>query len=967
MNALTPGKKLTQYRLQVWNMESGLPDNNVLAIRQTRDGYLWIGTQDGLVRFDGFNFQLFNKENVVQLKDNQIRALYEDKHGALWIGTSSGGLVCYNDGEFTAYPIEKYKSLYKIKAISGDRWGNLWVGSYTDGLSCLKGNTLTTYTTRQGLPHNQINAITKDSHNDLWITTAGGIVKLIGPGTFQICVKSQHATFNMLASLYKEDRKEFWIGTADNFLFRFQNGQLESYQEKAGIPYATIPCLFEDRTRDLWIGTDGGGLIRMENGVFSSLSVRNGLAADYVSCVYEDREGSLWVGTLDGGLHQLRDSNFTIYTSREGLSDDYIECVYPDREGHLWIGTKVGLNRFKLKGQESSSPDDTISPLCEGLLKDLKCLYEDPAGYLWIGTWGGLYRYKNGKLTSLTQKNGLSDLKINCIYGDREGNTWIGTQEVLIRYTPTGKCDTYTTLDGLSSNFIQFIFEDRQGNLWVGTNRGLSVLKDGRTYRWAKTSMGSYSFHCAYEDKQGTLWFGTDKGLLRLTTQKKTCMYHIQHGLIENGIHAILEDDCGYLWLAGKNGISRISKNELEDFSMGKIRVLHPDRFNEKDGMKSRWCTGSSCKTPDGRLWFSTSLGVTMIDPNHIKINRIPPSLAIEKFIVDGAPVNIQRFCGGQRGAVFSKRAPLELSPGKKRFEFYYTGISFINPKKIRFKVKLEGYDKDWVEMGSLRNTTYTSLSPGNYIFKVIACNSDGVWNRAGLPLSFYLRPYFYQTPWFYVLVVFMVFFSAFFFYRFRVQLLRVRARELELMVEERTIELAAKNEELSRLSNLDPLTGIANRRRFMEYLTEEWQRQMRRAGTIAMMMIDVDFFKKYNDTYGHQAGDDCLKKTAEVIASAARRPGDLAARYGGEEFVVVLSDASQEGASQVAENIRVGVEALQIPHSSSTGGVVTISLGLAVAVPRQGERMEDLISLADQALYMAKKGGRNRVHGDGS
>ncbi|MGE5342563.1 MAG: two-component regulator propeller domain-containing protein [Candidatus Omnitrophota bacterium] len=808
LNALESGKKLTQYRLQVWNMESGLPDNNVLAVRQTRDGYLWIGTQDGLVRFDGFNFQLYTKENVAQLKDNQIRALYEDENGCLWIGTSSGGLTRYNDGAFENYPVETFKSLFKIKAIAGDRWGNVWIGSYTEGLSCFSRGKLTTYTTKHGLPHNQVNAISRDQQGDLWMTTAGGIVKLVKPGTFRLWVKPESTKVNMLAALYKEEKKELWIGTADRFLFCSRNGKSDAYGENAGIPCPTIPCLFEDRSRNLWIGTDGGGLTRMENGVFSTLSVRDGLAAGYVSCICEDREGSLWVGTLDGGLHQLRNSNFTIYTSREGLSDNFIQCVLQDRIGNLWIGTMNGLNRLKLNGETRGTGSvASISAMNQGPLTNnsVVCLHEDPGGSLWIGTWGGLYRFNNGRLTVWTPKDGLCDNRINCIGGDRNGDIWVGTQGGLSRYNPaTGKFWTYTTRDGLSSNIIRFVFEDRHGSIRIGTNHGLNVLNDEKITpnpsSFGIFGNGNYFFHTAYEDQEGTLWFGTDSGLLRYTPKDDIYLYNIQSGLIENGVHTILEDDCGYLWLAGKNGISRIRKRELTDLALGRIRKLHPDRFNEKDGMNSRWCEGISCKSRDGRLWFPTSLGLTMIDPNHIKTNKTPPSLLIEKMIVDGDPVHIQqtqRFFGRERRAAFSKRAPLELAPGKKRFEFYYTALSFINPKKIRFKIKLDGYDKGWVDMDNLRNTTYTSLSPGLYTFKVIACNSDGVWNQTGASLSFYLRPYFYQTPWFYLAVVMVIFLAVFFFHHFRLRQLRARKEELGTLVDIRTRDLQKRTLEL--------------------------------------------------------------------------------------------------------------------------------------------------------------------------
>jgi signal transduction histidine kinase/DNA-binding response OmpR family regulator len=295
-------------------------------------------------------------------------------------------------------------------------------------------------------------------------------------------------------------------------------------------------------------------------------------------------------------------------------------------------------------------------------------------------------------------------------------------------------------------------------------------------------------FRCAYEDKNGVLWLGTHSGLIRLKEEKDT-RYTVQCGLIEDYVYSILEDENEYLWLAGRNGISRVSKKELEDFAKGKVHRFQPDWYNDKDGMKSRWCTGIGCKTRDGRFWFPTSIGVSTIDPNHIKINTLAPSVIIEKFMVDDEPVYID--------TKKSEKNPLQLGPGKKRLKFYYTGVSFINPRKIRYKIKLVGCDNDWIDMGNVRSTTYNALSPGLYTFKVIAANADGVWNREGASFSFYLRPYFYQTAWFYLLIILFAVLSVFIFYRLRVRQLKKRGKELAELVELRTRDLQERNLEL--------------------------------------------------------------------------------------------------------------------------------------------------------------------------
>jgi len=316
--SLDPDKRVTQYSVNIWNMSGGLPANSVYAILQTGDGFLWIGTQNGLVRFDGLDFRVYNAEREPALKSNVIRALYEDRDGSLWIGTASGGLTRHRQEQFTSYPITIYKALDNLRAINQDRWGNLWVGSLSQGLTCINSKSLnlsssgklelTTYTARDGLPHNQVRFISRDSSGDLWVTTTTGIVKVEKPGVFREYASQDRLPYIKTACLYEPAERNLWIGTGDKGLYRLTgsvDGTFTPYGTKAGLPHPTVTCLYRDRMKNTWIGTDGGGLTRMRNGEFSTLPGGDLLADGYVYSIYEDREGSLWVGTIDGGLHQL--------------------------------------------------------------------------------------------------------------------------------------------------------------------------------------------------------------------------------------------------------------------------------------------------------------------------------------------------------------------------------------------------------------------------------------------------------------------------------------------------------------------------------------------------------------------------------------------------------------------------------------------------------------------------------------
>jgi signal transduction histidine kinase/ligand-binding sensor domain-containing protein/CheY-like chemotaxis protein len=788
LNALDPNKAVTQYSVQVWDMEDGLPGNSVQAIRQTRDGYLWLGTRDGLVRFDGVDFELFSRGKSSQLKGNDIRSLYEDRHGNLWIGSSAGGLTRYKDGTFTTYPVSAHKALAMIRAIEEDRWGNLWIGSYTHGLTCLSNGQFTTYTTTEGLPDIRVRFIYKDGNRDLWAATYTGIVKVLSPGNFQVFATQGDLPGYKTVCLYDTETKELWIGTTNRVLVRLKNDNLTVFGKEEGLSHSFVTYLYKDRMKNLWIGTDGGGLTRMRDGIFSTLSTHNGLADGFISSIYEDREGSLWLGTLDGGIHQLKDSKITTYTRSEGLTHNYVRCIYESRAGDIWIGTKRGLNRLK-KGAIRTLPFlSGTGELLEN--KSVASLFEDRAGYLWIGTRGGLYRLKEGLLTALTNMDGLSDNRITCMMEDSRGNTWIGTENGLNRFdSRKGKMTVFTKKEGLSSPIIRFIIEDSRGILLTGTRAGLNYLKNG-TFSAYKTAAGMehHSFRCALEDHEGVLWFGMDSGLIRLK-ENKTTLYTVQSGLIGNYVHTILEGERGYLWLGGRNGISKIRKKELEDFAEGKIHRLHPVWYNEKDGMKTSWCNDGGCKSRDGRLWFPTSMGAAVIDPG--RMSNSLPSAIIKRLMVDGEPVNIY-------SRVLEKN-PLQLEPGIKRLEFYYTGMSFINPGKIRFKLKLDGYDHDWLDMGNNRSTTYTGLSPGLYTFRVTAVNPDGAGNGKDASFSFYVQPYFYQTAWFYAALVLFGILMIFSFYRYRFRRFRARQKELDALVERRTRSLKEQYIELEK------------------------------------------------------------------------------------------------------------------------------------------------------------------------
>lgn len=773
--ALDPGKTISQYSIRIWNMESGLPGNSVFALCQTGDGYLWIGTQDGLARFDGLRFEVYNKGNTPQLTCNVIRSLFEDREGNLWIGTATGGLTRYSHGGFFHYPIGGCPALSGISSIGQDRDGILWIGSFSNGLASLENGEFKHYTEKQGLPSHRVRSIGNSPGGQLMVATRKGIVRVDGPGRFTQ-IETPPRDTSITTALPARDGSSIWTGTVSHGLFNSNGSTITHYTTADGLPHPTVISLLADRQQNLWIGTDGGGLTRRAGKTFSTIQSGNGLACGFVYSLLEDREGSLWVGTLDGGLHQMRDSEFTTFTTGEGLHHDAVHCVFQDLNQDVWIGTRDGLNRFH-------NARLSEAPFFRGKAVMSICQADDRA--LWVGTWDGLFRCAAGDMSKPSRVTGLRDQRIRCITSAGK-EIWIGTERGLCRYQE-GKTSWFDAQNHLAGDSIQFIHRDRDGLLWIGSDGGINMI-DGEEISTWKSGLKETTplAYCMHEDNDGTLWLGTDSGLLRLKDGRAT-LFDDRSGLRDNHIYSILEDNNSCLWLAGRYGISRVRKQDFAALLAGQIDRLQPMTFNEKHGMRSRWCTGNATQTRDNRFWFPTSIGVSVIAPDRIKASPHPPAPLIEKIVANGELIPIP--------AALSDNSPLELDPGKKRLEFYYTAISFINPQEITFKIRLKGYDDDWVDMGTARNTTYTALPPGNYTFEIMAANAGGMSNPNAVTLPLRLKPFFYQTPWFIMLSVFVLLLLVMAVYRLRIRQLRVQKKKLTTLVEQRTRELRQSND----------------------------------------------------------------------------------------------------------------------------------------------------------------------------
>ena len=993
LQALDPAKAVTQYLLDVWQAEQGLPQNSVSAVLRTRDGYLWAGTEQGLVRFDGIRFTVFDRRNTEAMPSNGISALLEDRAGQLWVGTARG-LVKRASAGGGFERVDAAAGDLRISTLLEDRHGRLWVGTRGAGLLRLEAGKLIAPASEPDPspsvtalpPGRRIRALREAADGALWLATEAGVSRFIGRELTTLTQRDgllDNSTFD----LWFDPDGTLWIAT-DGGLQRLRDGHLRGFTTRDGLSSNQIRALYRDRAGSFWVGTQGGGLNRLraeagpsrdaaestappqpvgtletsETFVIGVLDAARGLSSNIVNAILEDSEGSLWLGTSTGGLARLRDGRVTTFGRAEGLPADVVYATLEDRQGAVWLGmSSGGVARIRAGGNGGDGAV-RIFGIADGLPSaTVTALAEDEGGTVWAGTYGGgLARFEGGRFRVPFDRRRLADPSVYALLAARGGGLWIGTGGGgLHRLTadPGGHrehLETWTVADGLPGGFVQALLEEPRGALWIGTNEGLARLEGGRLAAWTTADgLPDRSVLALHQEPAGALWIGTAGGGLSQFADGRFATVQVGEGLAEDMVGRLLPDRSGRLWMCGNRGLSAVVVSEVEELFAGRRERIVPLTLGAGDGMRSAECYGGTqpagMVTRDGHLWFPTIRGAVVFDPDHLPTNPHPPPVVIESLEVDGNGL--------------APRDGMRLAAGSHALEIDYTALALREPGKVRFRYRLEGFDPGWTEAGARRVAYYTELPHGDYRLEVRAANEDGVWNDTGASLAFSVAPRLVETGWFRLLAAATGLALLYATYRLRVWRLEARQRELESVVAARTGELSVANRELERLASLDGLTQIPNRRSFDEALRAAWADHRRRGAALAVALADVDFFKLYNDSRGHPEGDRALIAIAQALHGCLRRETDLAARYGGEEMVLLLRDSDAAGAARVAGEALDRVRALKLPHPSSAAApFVTLSIGIAAMIPGEGSDAADLLARADQALYRAKAAGRNRV-----
>lgn len=948
--ALDPGKAITQYMQTSWTSESGLPQNSVQAMAQSSDGYLWLGTQEGLGRFDGAHFTTYTRHSTHGLASSFIQTLAAAPDGSLWIGTDSG-LTHYRPatpatptGTFTSLTVREGLAGNNITALCFDREGGLWVGT-GKGLDRIVGGKIQRWTTADGLGDLSINAITVDAGGTLWVGTAKGLSRFQN-GRFTTLTTRNGLPANGILALAAAPDGSLWVGTQGHGLAQIRNGRVAPFPHP--LP-GEVAALLIDRDGALWIALDRHGIARLYHGRLDFYDAARGLPSDRCANVlFEDREGSLWIGFVDAGVAQLRNGKFSVFGTPEGLSGNYTGNVLQAQDGTMWIGADdKGLNhllpdgRIETWGPRNGLPNQAVYSLLQ--TRD---------GDLWVGYRHGTLARIHNRQVSVFHDPEAGDDSINALLEARDGTLWIGFEgkglarfdhETIRHVTETGRIDA--------------LAQSTDGALWITLDGdGVERLQDG-VFTTFTTANGLHSDHAMslYADPDGSVWVGTQSGGLSHIRNGHVITWTPDENIPDTSIGSIIEGNHGNLWFGGDTGIFRIAKRELSE-TAGVPAIVHPVLYGTADGLRSRETLYGSMpcawKSRDGRIWFGTIDGVAVIDPAHIPVNTVVPPVWIERVRFDSRTIALQD--------------GVHLGPGSGNFEVSFSAPSFVSPQLERFRYRLIGYDPDWIYAGGRRSAWYTNLPPGDYTFTVQAENNDGIWNETGSSFRFTLRPPLTRTPMAYGIYALLALMLAWVVVAFRTRALTLRQEELSRTVTERTAQLEAEKaaleatrRELHIQATHDSLTGIFNRAAMLEHLQREISRATRDRTPLGVLIADLDHFKSLNDNYGHLCGDDVIREAADRFR-VAMRGYDIVGRYGGEEFLILFPGWDLALAPGRVDDLLESIRSR--PFETGTSSIrLTCSIGVATFRPEaDSPSIREVLSRADTALYVAKNSGRN-------
>ena len=772
--ALNPELDVSQYAHTSWKIRDGFPKGEISSIAQTPDGYLWLGTEFGLFRFDGIKHIQWRPPANQELPSNWIFSLLVTRDGTLWIGTEKG-LVSWKDGKLAQYAELAGRYIFKLLE---DREGTVWVsgGAVPVGRLCAIRNSNVQCFGDDGRFGRAVFNLYEDGKGNLWAGVKDGLWRWKpGPPNF-FPIPDQLDGTQSLA----EDNDGALLINWNSGIHRFIDGKTEVYPLAASVGQFQAKRIIRDRDGALWIATVDRGILHIHNGRADAFTVSEGLSGDRVNAFFEDREGNIWVGTMSG-LDRFRDFAVNSLSVNQGFSNRRLRSVVGDRNGGVWLSTADSLNKWNngkvtILNVKHSKPNAFMP----------NSLFQDPTGRIWVSTPFEFGYLDNDRFVSISSVPGV----VTAIAQDTTNALWFANEHAGLFQVSGDKVVQQIRWPRLGhDDHVSAMTADPKGGIWLGFFLGGVVYyRDGQIQASYSTANGLTAGRVGdiQFEQDGALWFATESGLSRLKNGRMATLT-TANGLPCEAVHWLREDETRSFWLYTPCGLVRIARSELDAWSNAMDRDINAKQkigvtvFNNSDGVMSM-ATGNHfspqvTKSTDGKLWFSTGDGVSVVDPRRLPFNNLQPSVQIEQFIADRKTYD----------ATADKSGPVRLPPLIRDLQIDYTALSLVAPEKIRFRYKLEGRDSDWQEAGDRRQAFYNDLSPGNYRFRVMACNNSGVWSETGAFIDFNIAPAYYQTAWFRILLVILLLLVLGALYQLRLrQVARVIRGRMEERLEER-------------------------------------------------------------------------------------------------------------------------------------------------------------------------------------
>jgi diguanylate cyclase (GGDEF)-like protein len=970
----------------VFDERSGLPQHTIVDLLQDQRGFVWAATQDGPARYNGHAWE--SVPLPTHMRSSYARVMRIAADGGLWIGSFDGGLAHYRDGAWQTWSTRDGLPSNRIRGMLPTRDAHgplLWIA--TDrGIARWQDGRITAYGTESGLPNLDTEALLEVADDDgvrrLYVGTTQGLARRVGDRFEPVPVPKEllgHRIDDAVESPGLHGGQALWIASYGAGMAVRENGRWTQLDTRSGLP-SNVEVFARSRADDgspaLWIGTEGG-LLRFEHGRFTLFDERSGLPIRILWKVLEtttpDGNRTLWLGTWGGGVVRLSPNGWKAFDASTGMPSGSVTSMLLSREADgrevVWAGTSDG-ELARLAGDRFESvPLPEV--LRHGILFSLlQTVAADGSPVLWVASFGnGVGRLEHGRWTLFDTKQ-LPNQRVYQIVrtqaDDGSEVLWFATDGGIGRLQ-AGRWTRYGLADGLPSDVVTQLLEitDRDGRrtMWTGTSKGIARLEGER---WiavddahALAGKNVLSLQVT-TDPDGTrwLWAGTfSRGAARLRLDDADGAWeifstHSRPALPSDTVLSVAEDRAGRVYLCTTRGVARLTPRAPTDASDAHFRA---ELFNIDDGLPSGDCQQAArLVDAHGRVWMGTARGLAMFDPRTERPDRSPKPLRIDRAQLSDGSLTLR---GGEA-----------LAYDQHNLTFHAALLAYGGESRVRYRYQLVGFDpqpSDWLVANSKE---YTNLGAGSY--RLLVWGRDARGNVSGpQALAFSVKPAPWLTPWAYAAYVAAVLLAAWGAMQWRVRALAARTRLLETEVAARTRDLVAARDELARLATEDALTGIANRRKFDTVVAQEWKRAQRDGHLLSLALLDVDFFKKYNDRYGHAEGDACLRAVAQAVAAQCTRSMDLVARYGGEEFVLVLPDIDAEGVRRLLRSVLRAVDALQLAHAdSSVAPHVTVSLGAVTLRPGPHDELHTAIEHADALLYRAKESGRHRaVHGEGA